>query len=75
MRTFVDENQTGFIQFQKITELKQPPNSSPQQTSRPPQTPARHLPTTTTPPFTREQLEELRRNVSKLVDFVNTITE
>jgi hypothetical protein len=75
VKTLVGENQTGFIQFQKITELKQPPDSSPQQTSRPPQTPARHLPTTTTPPFTREQLEELRRNVNRLVDFVNTIAE
>ena len=60
------EDETKFFQFQKLTELRPTNNPTP-----PPPAPARRLPTTTTLPFTREQLEELRKNINRLIDFLN----
>jgi hypothetical protein len=76
MKTFVGENQTMFIQFQKITELRRPPDSSPERPHPPPpQIPVHHTPSRIAQPLNRNELEELRRNVSRLVDYVLTTAE
>jgi len=76
MKTFVGENQTMFIQFQKITELRQPPDSSPERPHPPPpRIPVHHTPSRIAQPLSRNELEELREKVNKLVDFVLTTAE
>jgi hypothetical protein len=72
-----DQYGTKFFLFQKLTELRPIPEPSPQpllSPSHPPQTPARHLPIRIAQPLSRNELEELREKVNKLVDFLLTTT-